>query len=110
MRIETRRLSMIRSRWFAVGTLVSVLVTAAPLIVRAQVNPAPETTTPPPARHAKHHKERHPEMMKAMRALERAKGSLAHADHDFGGHRAKAAELTDAAIKESHEALEYDKD
>lgn len=100
---------MMRSRWFVAATLVPLMVTAAPLIVRAQINPAPEST-PPPARRAKHHKERHPELMKAMRALERAKGDLNHADRDFGGHRAKAAELTDAAIKEIHEALEYDKD
>jgi hypothetical protein len=93
---------------FAAAGLVSLLVTTAPLIVRAQTNPSADTI-PQPGPKAKHHKERHPELMKAMRALERAKGDLMHADRDFGGHRSKAAELTDQAIQEIHAALEYDK-
>jgi Spy/CpxP family protein refolding chaperone len=97
---------MMRSQLLAAGTLVTLLITAAPLIVRAQTNP---DTTPPPARQAKHHKERHPELMKAMRALERAKGDLVRADRDFGGHRARAAELTEQAIQEIHAAIDYDK-
>lgn len=54
-------------------------------------------------------RERHPEMMKALRALENAKRDLSNAAHDFGGHRVKALEHTDAAIAEVKEALKYDK-
>ncbi|HXZ96907.1 MAG TPA: hypothetical protein VEG37_07685 [Burkholderiales bacterium] len=53
--------------------------------------------------------ERHPEMKHALHALERAKGDLEHAAHDFGGHRAKALELTEQAIQEVKAGLAYDK-
>ncbi len=53
--------------------------------------------------------EMHPEIRAALRHLNQARESLAHAAHDFGGHRAKALELTDSAIRECREALEYDK-
>ena len=53
--------------------------------------------------------ERHPEMMRALHALEHAKGDLEKAAHDFGGHRAKALELTEQAIQEVKAGLAYDK-
>jgi hypothetical protein len=53
--------------------------------------------------------ERHPEMRHALHALERAKGDLEHAAHDYGGHRAKALELTEQAIQEVKAGLAYDK-
>ncbi len=53
--------------------------------------------------------ERHPEMKRALHALERAKGDLEHAAHDFGGHRAKALQLTEQAIQEVNAGLAYDK-
>jgi len=53
--------------------------------------------------------ERHPEMHRALHALERAKEDLEHAAHDFGGHRAKALELTNQAIQEVKAGLAYDK-
>jgi hypothetical protein len=49
----------------------------------------------------------HPEMHRALRALENSKRDLEKAAHDYGGHRAKALELTDQAIREIHEGLEY---
>jgi len=55
------------------------------------------------------HQERHPEMRHALHALEKAKEALQHAAHDFGGHRAKALELTDQAIREVKEGLEFDR-
>ena len=38
-----------------------------------------------------------------------ARGHLAHGAHDFGGHRAKALELTNAAIEQCRVALHYDR-
>lgn len=54
-------------------------------------------------------RERHPEIRMAIRHLEAAKVSLQKGAHDFQGHRAKALELTDQALKECHDALEADK-
>lgn len=54
-------------------------------------------------------KERHPAIRAAINALEKAKVDLQHAAHDFGGHRAEALKAVDYAIKQLHEALEYDK-
>ncbi|MHB8623002.1 MAG: hypothetical protein ACYC9J_07330 [Sulfuricaulis sp.] len=48
----------------------------------------------------------HPEMHRAQHALENAKHDLEKAAHDYDGHRAKALELTDQAIREIKEGLE----
>jgi hypothetical protein len=54
--------------------------------------------------------ERHPEMHEAMRALRHAKETLnKDAAHDFAGHRVKAIEHIDQAIKEIEEGLQSDK-
>ncbi len=53
--------------------------------------------------------ERHPEMRAAIRHLEQARESLQKAAHDFHGHRARALELTDQALRECREALESDR-
>jgi hypothetical protein len=42
--------------------------------------------------------ERHPEIVEAIHALERAKEHLRHAEHDFGGHREAAIQACDNAI------------
>lgn len=57
-----------------------------------------------------HHmgKEHHPEIKRALHALENAKADLEHASHDFQGHRAKALEDVDAAIQELNQALAVD--
>jgi hypothetical protein len=51
--------------------------------------------------------ERHPQIHAAMRALHVAARHLERAEHDFGGHRAKALELVRQAEGELKEALEY---
>ena len=66
----------------------------------------PPTGTPPRA--GKGH-ERHPELMKALKSLEKAKSDLQKSARDFDGHRAKAEELTEQAIKEVNEAMKSDK-
>ncbi len=55
------------------------------------------------------HGERHPEIRKAIRSLERARGALQNAAQDFGGHRADALAATDNAIRQLQLALQYDK-
>jgi hypothetical protein len=52
-------------------------------------------------------KEAHPHIHAAMRDLKRADKQLSEAVHHYGGHRAKALELTKLAETELTEALEY---
>ena len=54
-------------------------------------------------------RERHPEIRAAQRDLASAKGHLQAAARDFGGHRAKAVEHLDQALRELHMAMDYDK-
>ena len=51
----------------------------------------------------------YPQIQLALRALQNAERHLARADHDFGGHRAKALELVKQAEKELQEALAWAK-
>ncbi len=53
--------------------------------------------------------ERHPQIHAAMRALNVAARHLERAEHDFGGHRAKALELVKQAEGELKQAIEYAK-
>jgi hypothetical protein len=53
--------------------------------------------------------EPHPQIRRAINALERAKDYMQHAAHDFGGHRVEALRECDEAIRQLHEALRYDK-
>ena len=53
--------------------------------------------------------EKHPEIRKAMRALNNAIKDLQAADHDFAGHREKALDLSNQALKECQMALKADK-
>ena len=54
--------------------------------------------------------ERHPNIRRAIGALENAKNDLEHADHDFGGHRAEAIEAVNHAIEQLRVAVKYDRD
>lgn len=53
--------------------------------------------------------EKHPEIRAAIHHLQEAKNNLEHAAHDFGGHRAKALEHVNEALRECNEALTFDK-
>jgi len=53
--------------------------------------------------------ERHPEIRKAITALESAKVDLKRAAHDFGGHREAALDACDKAIAQLRLALQYDR-
>jgi hypothetical protein len=48
---------------------------------------------------------KHPHMHVALRELREARTELKEAAHDFGGHRVKALEATDAAVKQIDRAL-----
>jgi hypothetical protein len=45
--------------------------------------------------------ERHPHIDEALESMRAAKHHLESAEHDFGGHRAKAVEHLDRAIREA---------
>jgi hypothetical protein len=51
----------------------------------------------------------HPEINGAIRGLEKAKGYLQAAAHDFNGHRADALSACDAALKQLQIIVAYDK-
>jgi uncharacterized protein (DUF1810 family) len=53
--------------------------------------------------------ERHPEIRRAIRALEQARDYMQHAAHDFGGHRVAAVKECDEAIRQLREAQRFDK-
>jgi hypothetical protein len=52
--------------------------------------------------------ERQPHMREAHRHLEQALASLKNAEADKGGHRAKAIELIEGALREVKEGIEFD--
>lgn len=58
---------------------------------------------------ARGRREPHPEIRKAIAALERAKKDMQRASHDFGGHRDDALAACDKAIEQLKLALQYDK-
>ena len=62
-----------------------------------------------PAQTAVRRREPHPEIRKAIDALERAKKDMQNASHDFGGHRVNAIAACDRAIEQLRLALQYDK-
>jgi hypothetical protein len=51
--------------------------------------------------------ERHPEISKAIDALQRARQHLMEASHDFGGHKADAIRAVDEAIHQLQICLGY---
>ena len=52
---------------------------------------------------------RHPEIRAAIESLERAKGHLQEARHDFGGHRLEAVRAIDEALRQLHVCQEFDR-
>ena len=49
-----------------------------------------------------------PHMQEALRHLQAAAEELQRSEHDKGGHRAKALELTQQAIRHVNEGIHYD--
>ena len=54
-------------------------------------------------------RERHPELRRALRTLERVETQLRKSARDFGGHREKAADLCHQAEQEIQLALQSDR-
>ena len=69
----------------------------------------PQRAIPAQTAAARARREPHPEIRKAITALERAKSDMQHASHDFGGHRVNAIAACDRAIEQLRLALQYDK-
>jgi hypothetical protein len=96
----------------AAAAVLTIPASAASRVPSASVSPAQivaaQQQTATPARRVER-REPHPEIRKAITALERAKYALQHASHDFGGHRADALAATDKAIQQLRLALQYDK-
>src|SRR5450759_5996868 len=84
----------------------SALASPAPA---SQVTPVAQQATPGRAKGTGVRRERHPEIRRAIAALERAKTDMQRASHDFGGHRADALAACDKAIEQLKLALQYDK-
>ena len=82
---------------------------SAPPVTANQLALAPQQSAAPIKKGAAVRRERHPEIRKAIAALERAKTDLQRANHDFGGHRAEALAACDKAIEQLKLALQYDK-
>src|SRR5690242_15408450 len=95
-----------KRRVMALGGLIALLGTTATVGVLAQNPPSP---VPNPHLRGRLHRERHPELRRALRTLQRARMDLQHAARDFGGHRAKAEALVEQAIQETQQAIRYDK-
>lgn len=70
-----------------------------------------QAPAPPVFRQPGQHRggERHPELRRALRSLERTEADLRRSDRDFGGHRQKAAELCHQAQQEIQLALQSDR-
>jgi hypothetical protein len=84
----------------AFGGILLAGVLAAPVLVSAGPQPQPA-----PQEH-----ERHPVIRESIEKIENARHDLqAYADRDFGGHRAKAVEHLNQALRELHMALDFDK-
>ncbi len=87
------------------GALILSIAVIAPIRMQSLGGPSPAAAQEPgPGRG-----ERHPEIRRAIRALENAKRDLQSGAHDFGGHRAKALEHVNQALEECHAALQADK-
>ena len=69
----------------------------------------PQRAVPSQTAATRGRREAHPEIRKAIAALERAKKDMQRASHDFGGHRADALAACDKAIEQLKLALQYDK-
>lgn len=86
--------------------LTLVGATLIPTYISARASGLPN---PPAGQDERDRREGHPEIREAIRHLEQARESLQRGSHDFHGHRAKALQHTNQALKECHQALESDR-
>ncbi len=97
-----------KNRILAFTGLIALLGSTSAFAVFAQGTP-PVTPTPGTMRPGHAKREKHPEMVKALRELEAAARTLKAANHDFGGHRETALDLTTKAIAEVKLGIQSDK-
>lgn len=92
------------------STLAATILTALSLCIIPAAY-AQQTATPAPntQSHIPGGRQHHPEIHKALHALERAKSDLQLATHDYGGHRVQAIQAIDQALDQLHQALQYAK-
>jgi len=90
----------------ALALCLSVATPAAPKAPAAAAAPA---ATPQPTAEPATPPEPHPEIREALGSLRRAREHMAHAAHDFGGHREEALKATDEAIRQMEICLKFDK-
>ncbi len=89
---------------------VAALTLCAVLPAAAQTLPLPLPPAAGVQRTGPHRGgERHPELRRALRTLERTEADLRRANRDFGGHRTKAANLCRQAESEIQLALQSDR-
>ena len=86
-------------------TIVCLLIATATMFAQSAA-PATKTTT---TTQSGVKKEEHPNLKAAREKLLGAKKHLIEAPDDFGGHKLKAIEHIDAALKEIAEAIEWDR-
>jgi hypothetical protein len=104
-KFATIGMSLVTAASVSIPALAMSSAFAAPQGVTVPARPLPSQTTAA----ARERREAHPEIRKAITALERAKSDMQHANHDFGGHRVNAIAACDRAIEQLRLALQYDK-
>ena len=104
---ESQEETMKKNLIVAASALVLSIAVIAPIRMQSKASPSPALAQqfpgPRPGR-----REPHPEIRRALRALQNAKTSLQSGARDFSGHRARAVQLVDQAIQECHAALQSD--
>lgn len=95
MRLTKRVLTLLAVIAFGVGLSLPLATSAEPAPAKATATTAMPAPGP------------HPEIDDAMRLLRQADDHLAHAAHDFGGHRDKARHHIAEALAELDAALKY---
>jgi hypothetical protein len=96
------------SRSLALAGFATVIGLCTTFAVSAQRPSDPVVGNPLNARVAQG-RERHPEMRAALQALRNAKFRLQSSARDYEGHRVKALDHTNAAIREVEIALKVDR-
>ncbi len=97
----------------AAAVLAAIVGFGSVALSGAAIQPAsaqvPGTFRPHAGQTGRRTGEKHPELRRALRSLERTEAQLRHSARDFGGHREKAADLCHQAEQEIQQALQTDK-
>ncbi|HEV2350663.1 MAG TPA: hypothetical protein VG028_12540 [Terriglobia bacterium] len=93
-----------------IAALAAAIMVAAAIVIPTRITakapanpPAPSAALPA---QGGRNEGRHPHMTAAIQYLEQAKAQLKQAHPAFAGHRLRALQSTNAALKECHEGLE----